>query len=202
METSVIRQPTAQSPVAQRIVIGALIAGLGIFSVGDHFYHVWNGILWYNWAPRLDGQSVIVWPIFVAASVAILAATHPFTSGTTPPPLSTLVSLVAVTHLVYGATGLFGNTHPFMLSIALVALWIVRIAATTDYRMRIAVLSVIVAATGPLAEGLVSWLGLFDYKLQQFTRVPYWLFAAYLHAGPLAFTFGRWVRNGRLGGAA
>ncbi|AOJ05566.1 MULTISPECIES: hypothetical protein [Burkholderia] len=202
METSVIRQPAAQSSVAQRIIIGALIAGLGIFSVGDHFYHVRNGILWYNWAPRLDGQSLIVWPIFVAGSAAILAATHPLTSGTTPPPLPKLVSLVTVTHLVYGATGLFGNTHPFMLSITLVALWIVRIATTTDYRMRIAVLSVIVAATGPLAEGLVSWLGLFDYKLQQFARVPYWLFAAYLHAGPLAFTFGRWVRNGRLGGAA
>ncbi|KWZ39134.1 hypothetical protein WS72_30725 [Burkholderia savannae] len=205
METSVVpaaRQPAAQSPVMGRAVVAALIAGLGIFSVGDHFYHVWNGILWYNWAPRLDGQSLLVWPIFVAGAGAILAVTYPFTRGTAPPPASRLIALVAVSHLVYAATGVFGNTHPLALSIALVALWLARIAATAEHRTRIAALSVIVAATGPLIEGFVSSLGLFDYALQQFARVPYWLFAAYLHAGPLAFAFGRWVRNGRLGGGA
>ncbi|RQV85280.1 DUF2878 domain-containing protein [Burkholderia anthina] len=183
-----------------RALICVLLGGLGLLSFGDHFYHVRNGILSYNVGPFIDAQSVFVWPIFVAAITLILAFTSFLTKNATPSSFSKLLLPFAIVHAAYFCSEIWGISHPTELTLALIALWVVRIALTSEYRAQIVVVSLMLAVCGPLGEGFVSMLGLFDYAptLKQFVSVPYWLSCLYLNAGALAVTAARWIRIGDL----
>ncbi|MDN7427231.1 DUF2878 domain-containing protein [Burkholderia sp. AU45388] len=183
-----------------RAVICVLLAGLGLFSFGDYFYHVRHGLVTYNVGPFVDGQSVLVWPVFIAGVALILAVTSLFTRHATPASFSKLVLPFAMVHAAYFSSGVWGVSRPTELTWALVALWVVRIALTSEYRAQTIVVSLLLAVCGPFAEGLVSRWGFFDYApaLKQVFGVPYWLAGVYLNGGPLAVMAARWVRTGGL----
>ncbi|MBR8208629.1 MULTISPECIES: DUF2878 domain-containing protein [Burkholderia] len=198
MNDATMQAGTAVRSAGYRALISVLLAGLGLFSFGDHFYHVRNGLLSYNVGPYVDGQSVLVWLVFIAGAALILAVTSLFTKNATPSSLSELVLPFVLVHAAYFSSGVWGVSHPTELTLALVALWVVRIALTSEYRAQIVVLSLLLAVSGPLCEGLLSMWGFFDYApaLKQFFGVPYWLACVYLNGGPLAVTIARWVRAG------
>jgi len=181
-----------------RLLIGSSFVALCIFSVGDHFYHVWGGALTYHWQPQLDGQSFWVYPIFFAASAAFLLLTIPFTTQSEDPTLKKLIFEVLWMHLIYLSSGIFGTDYPTQYLAVISLLWVVRIALTKQQRMQVILFALLLAIIGGPAEGLVSYLGLFDYKLMQFVRVPWWLFVMYLHGSFVLLQIGRWVSIGRI----
>ena len=181
-----------------RLLIGSLFVALCIFSVGDHFYHVWGDALTYHWQPQLDGQSFWVYPLFFAASAAFLLLTIPFTTQSEDPTLKKLIFEVVWIHLIYLSSGIFGTGYPTQYLAVISLLWVVRIALTRQQRMQVILFALLLAIIGGPAEGLVSYLGLFDYKLMQFVRVPWWLFVMYLHGSFVLLLIGRWVSSGRI----
>jgi hypothetical protein len=196
MTITAIRQAAIGLSVRQRFFIATLLVGAGVFCIGDHFYHVRHGILVYHWTPLVDGQSVWVWPVFIVGAVAMLAISHRFTRGSTAPSTPEMLFNFAWIHGIYLSTALWGDAYPVAFITAMVGLWLLRIALLKEDRARNAALSLLLAVGASLLEGLFSQLGMFDYVQQDFARVPWWLFAAYLHAGPAIFCLSRWVRNG------
>ena len=183
----------------QRMALVSLILGIGIFCIGDHFYHVWTKTLSYHWMPMVDGQSIWVWPIFIGGAVLMVITAYPFTHDyPSPPTRHNLVFEFLWIHAIYLSSGLFGDAYPILFSMVMVALWALRVVLFTTYRSSIVALSLLLAGISPPMEGLFSYFGLFDYTLQQFVRVPWWLFAVYLHGGFGLFRWACWIRSGRL----
>ncbi|WP_412528645.1 DUF2878 domain-containing protein [Burkholderia lata] len=184
--------------VGYRALICVLLFGLGLFSFGDHFYHVRNHVVSYNVGPFVDGQSMLVWLIFVAAAALIYVVTYAFARDATPPSLSLLLWQFVLMHAGYLSSGIWGISHSTELTLGLAAVWVVRIAFTSQYRGKIVAISLLLAVLGAVGEGIVSMSGFFDYAptLKQIVGVPYWLICLYLNGGPLAFTAARWVRTG------
>lgn len=183
--------------VSKRIIIGGFLSGIIIFCWGDHFYHVWTKTLTYYWQPLLDGQSVWVWPIFIIGSIIMMGIAYLFTKDTTPPSTQELIFNFIWVHIIYLSSGLYGNTYPKAFTLAMITLWLIRLVFLKRYRNKILLLSIIIPLISAPLEGLFSYLGLFKYHLQQFFYVPWWLFAAYLHASFFIFSAACLIRNGK-----
>ncbi|WP_320668667.1 hypothetical protein [Patulibacter defluvii] len=161
-----------------------LLVTLG-FCVGDHFFHVRNGILSYSWEPMVDGQSVAVWPIFAAGSAIIVAVARLLPTAWLPekpfrwgPVLLTF----ALTQLGYALSGQWGNAHPWRLTALLAVAWLVMFAFTPAKKAVLAS-SILLGVLGPFFEGAFSAAGLFDYAHVDVFHTPLWLAALYINGG-------------------
>jgi hypothetical protein len=154
-----------------------------ILSSGDHYFHVRTGILRYHWGPIVDGQSVWAWLIFGGAAAAMLAGTLAFPLSDVPStiPWISILGATAVFIAAYAISGEFGATHPTALCVALVLLWLVRVALRPDDRLVYLAHGATLAVAGVVGEGLFSMAGLFDYRLQQVVDCPWWLGGLYLN---------------------
>jgi len=181
----------------QRWTIGAVLGGILVYCLADHFYHVKTGVLIYHWQPLVDGQSIWVWPIFILAAFFMVLIAYPFTNGCSAPSLKSIIFNFLWTHVIYFSSGIFGNAYLTGFTIVMIILWLFRLTFIHEYRIRIIILSITLSLITGSLEGLFSYFGLFDYQVQQVFRVPFWLFAAYLHAGFFVFSATRWIRTGK-----
>lgn len=166
-----------------RFLIGLWAAITVTICLGDHFFHVRTGILRYHWGPFADGQSVWAWLIFAVASAAFVgsAAVVPLKDVPRGVPWAGIIDGIALFAGAYALSGQLGDTHPTALFAALLAAWLIRIAARPADLRWYAGYGIALAACGVIGEGLFSYLGLFDYRLQQVINCPWWLAGLYLH---------------------
>jgi len=148
--------------------------------------HVRSHVLRYA-HPDLFGQPWWVAPQFGVAVVVILVATVRFTdrvgrgSQDAVPMLADASAFVAA----YAVTGLL-HRHPWLVLIALCAIWVGMTLAHRDRRMFIAI-SLALAVVGPIYESVLTGTSAFHYTVTPLVlRVPVWLPALYLVAGTLA----------------
>ncbi|MFZ1164831.1 hypothetical protein [Mycobacterium sp.] len=165
-----------------RLLVGSWVAVTLTICLGDHFFHVRTGILRHHWRPFVDGQSVWVWLIFAVAAAAFVgvAAAVPLRDVPADVPWPAIVDSTALFIGAYALSGQLGASHPAGLFVALVAVWLIRIAVRPTDRLWYAAHGIVLAAAGVVGEGLFSDLGLFDYRLQQVMNCPWWLAGLYL----------------------
>lgn len=165
--------------------LGTIAFTTAWFLTGDHFFHVRNGILDYNWAPMVDGQSVWVAAFFLGGAIALWAIHWPIAGAWDREPApgwaSIAWSFVVLTGL-YFASGQLGNTHPTALLLGASGLWVVRVLVEERRHRAVLVFASVIAGLGAFVEGLSSMAGLFDYADPDLLGVPFWLVACYLHA--------------------
>jgi hypothetical protein len=97
-----------------------------------------------------------------------------------PKALAHALAFVAV----YFASGIFG-AHPMSLHVAFLVLWAAQLATFEADHLRLALLSVLLGASGPSFEGLFVELGFFAYEAPHAYHVPLWLSPMYMN-GALA----------------
>ncbi|MDO9237891.1 MAG: hypothetical protein Q7U28_17880 [Aquabacterium sp.] len=177
-----------------RLLCASFVFALSL-CIGDQFFHVRNGVLVYHVGPFVTGQSVWVWPIFFAAAVSFVICGIGFAWKC--PPVSPARALVngMLAMGAYYASGVFHDARQDLLIAVFVLVWIVRLVLQKQYAFRTMLASLTLALCAAPMEGFVSYLGLFDYVQQDVARVPWWLFAAYLHAAPTVLDLSRWVQN-------
>lgn len=194
---SITSTTVARRAIQKRFVLISLFIGIFIYCIGDHFYHVKTNTLIYHWTPLIDGQSVWVWPIFIVGAAVMLGVAYLFSAKRTDPTKFDIISGFVIGHAIYLSSGLFGNANPVLFPFICIAFWLIRLSFAQQ-KSQVVIFSLLAASIGPLVEGLFSWFGLYDYRLQEFARVPWWLFAAYLHFGQPLLDLGRWVKSGSL----
>ena len=148
--------------------------------------HVQAGVLAYP-HPFLADQAWWVAPQFGVAMLVILAGTRPFAVRSRS--RSRTVPDAALFLGAYGATGLF-NRWPVALAVALLALWLVRVAVD-EHRAVLVVFAVLLAAGGTLYEGALAATGAFHYTRPDVFHVPVWLPGIYLNGAALALDVAR-----------
>lgn len=172
----------------------------------DYFFHVRTGILRYHWGPLADGQSVWAWLIFALASAAFVgsAAVVPLRNIPAGVPWARLADSVALFVGAYALSGQLGAIHPTGLFAALLAAWLIRIAARPADLLAYAGYGLVLAVCGVAGEGIFSYAGLFDYRLQQVINCPWWLSGLYLHGSVALLEASRTARflAGQRAGAA
>ncbi|MBV9934063.1 MAG: DUF2878 family protein [Actinobacteria bacterium] len=157
--------------------------------------HVQAGVLAYPHPFVLD-QAWWVAPQFGVALFVILGGARLFAQR------SRARSRVAVDAALfvgaYGATGMF-NRWPAALTVALVAVWLVRLGVDED-RGVLLVFSLLLALGGTTYEGALASTGAFHYTHPDVFHVPVWLAGIYLDGAPLALDVARSLSGREKGG--
>jgi hypothetical protein len=168
--------------------------------LGDHFFHVRTGTLTYHWAPMIDGQSVAVAGFFLFLAVVgwvgywRLAA---FWDGAAPPSWGYVAySLVAMT-AVYAASGQYGDSHHWVFFWAAAGLLAVRVVAEGRGHLRATLLACLFLLGGWFAEGVVIYMGMFDYARPDVFGMPAWLIVQYPHGAFFGLACARKARTAR-----
>ncbi|WP_062391214.1 hypothetical protein [Gordonia phthalatica] len=185
--------------VRTRYALGMIVATTLLYCFGDHFFHVRMGMLRYNWAPLVDGQSVWVYLFFLGGSIIIwflgiaFARLWTDTEATVPSWRyigGTFVALIAV----YLCSGLIGVEHPHLYFWIMLVTFALRLVIEERTHRAGMLAAAVVIAVGAFIEGGVAWLGLFTYAHVDVAEIPAWLVAAYLHIAFFAVAVARRAR--------
>lgn len=148
--------------------------------------HVQAGVLAYA-HPFVADQAWWVAPQFGVAMLVILSGARPFALRSQSRSRALLDASLFLG--AYGATGLF-NRWPAALAVALLAVWLVRVAID-EHRTVLALFAVLLAAGGTLYEGTLAGTGAFHYTRPDLYHVPVWLPGIYLNGAALALDVAR-----------
>ncbi|QXC62768.1 DUF2878 family protein [Aquihabitans sp. G128] len=171
----------------------AAVGGGTAISVGDHLFHVRTRVLVHHWHPQWDGQTLVVFPIFMAAAALMLAVATPFVGRTPRPSWARVVLAGACFFAAYAFTGQVGTDHPAWCLVVLLATWLLRLAFEPHRRAAV-LLGLLIGVGGGAGEAAVSALGLFTYVHQDVAGVPLWLLPLYLHGAPAVLALARLVQ--------
>lgn len=162
-----------------RIALASLVGGLAI-SAGDHLFHVRTRVLVHHWHPQLDGQSLVVIPLFIAATAAMVVGARPLVRSLPRPSLPSVAVATALFFAAYALSGAIGVRHPWLCLAVLALAFVAQVAlASTSRRRALIGVGLLIAAGGCLGEAVTSRLGVFDY-VHAGLVVPPWLFPLYL----------------------
>ena len=81
--------------------------------------------------------------------------------------------------IVYMLSG-FGNYHPKLLCFIFYGTFVLRLGSTYEKEW-LAIVALLLAFGGMFAEGLMSKIGLVDYREPEVFNVPWWLGGVYMH---------------------
>ena len=156
--------------------------GGGIFiAVGDHLFHVRTRVLTHFWHPRWDGQTLLVYPLFIGAAALMIAAATPLVKTCARPSWGRLAAEASAFYLAYWFTGQVGVRYPGWCLVVLLATFAGRL--TLDHNPRaVLIVGVMIGIGGCIGEAVISEMGLFRYVGRWV--VPIWLLPLYLHGAP------------------
>ena len=169
---------TAEATSQRTWVIPALaVIGLAAWmTLCDRYFHVATGTVVHFWRPFMGDQTVWVMPIFGLAAIGFVATAPRFAAATARPPRF-LVELGLMT-AVYATSGFVGYEHGTLVTVAFVALFLLRLAVSPE-RGTLLGIAALLAVSGPLFESLQWQLGMFRYTQPDVIGVPWWLFPFY-----------------------
>ncbi len=173
------------------ILLAGLIACTLMLTIGDQF-HVHFDILSYPGSARLFGQACWVAPLFAVSTVGFITLAWPFALHVKDQSDRELAAGASWFFGTYVATALFGH-HVVPLTIAILVVWIARVAGRSD-RATVVAYSLILALAGTLIEAVINRAGLAHYEVSSFLMVPAWLPALYLQGAPTALAVTRRLR--------
>lgn len=145
----------------------------------------------------LPGQPTVrVFLGFVGLSVPLTVVGWRMFGTREPPSMGVTVTLLATFLVAYLISGPLDG-WPMVLSTAFMLGWSAQLAWFTERLYPVVLFSVLLAVVGPIAEGLYSATGFFDYSDDAVFGVPAWLGPLYLN-GALAVVasmavLGRWL---------
>jgi len=163
-----------------RFVLAAVGGGTFI-AVGDHLFHVRTHVLTHFWHPRWDGQTLLVYPLFIGAAALMIAAATPLVRGCARPAAVRLAVEAGAFYLAYWFTGQVGVRYPGWCVVVLLATFVGRLLLDDNPRA-VLLVGIMIGIGGCLGEAAVSEMGLFRYVGRWL--VPFWLLPLYLHGAP------------------
>jgi hypothetical protein len=153
------------------------VAGLTAWmTLCDRFFHVQTNTVEHFWSPFMGDQTIWVLACFGLGAIGLVAAAPRF-AGADPRPLRFLLE-VAIMTAIYASSGYFGGEHAMGITAVFAALFVLRLAASTD-RRALVVAAAVLALVGPAFESLQWQLGMFEYTRPDVIGVPWWLFPFY-----------------------
>ncbi|CAN5409962.1 hypothetical protein BH10ACT1_BH10ACT1_18810 [soil metagenome] len=168
----------------------AAVGGGAFIATGDHLFHVRTRVLVHHWHPQWDGQTLLVYPLFVAAAALMVVVAAPLVEHLPRPGTPRALGAAGAFAVAYAFTGQVGVAHPGWCLTVLVATFAARLALEPDRRTVLAV-GALIAIGGCAGEAAVSALGLFTYVRPAVAGVPLWLFPLYLHGAPAVVAVAR-----------
>ncbi len=173
--------------------LGASVAGGTFIAVGDHLFHVRTDVLEHHWYPQAGGQTLLVFPIFMAAAALMLGATAALVAPEPRPTWARAGVAALAFYAAYALTGALGTDHPALTLGLLTAAFLARLAFEPD-RRAVVLVGVLIALGGCLGEAAISDLGLFTYAHTDVAGVPLWLVPLYLNGAPAVVALARLVQ--------
>ena len=162
-----------------------------LLTAGDQF-HTQFGVISYANPGPLWGQAWWVAPLFALATLGFVGGAWPFAPKIAQPAPRDFVTGAAWFFGSYAASGMFGR-YSLTLTVLYTAIWFLRIVRRSD-RSPVIAYSLLLAASGTLAESALHYSGVCRYEPRDFLLVPLWLPALYLQGAPLALAITRWLR--------
>ena len=159
----------------------ASIVGGTFIAVGDHLFHVSTHVLTHFWHPRWDGQTLLVFPLFMGAAALMILAATPVVRSCVRPSAPRLAVEAGAFYVAYWFTGQVGVRYPGWCLVVLLATFAGRLMLDDNPRA-VLVVGIMIGIGGCLGEAVVSELGLFRYVGRWV--VPIWLLPLYLHGAP------------------
>ena len=90
----------------------ASIVGGTFIAIGDHLFHVRTHVLTHFWHPRWDGQTLLVFPLFMGAAAFMILAATPLVRGCALRSPVRLAVDGGAFYVAYWFTGQVGVRYP------------------------------------------------------------------------------------------